>query len=176
MVAWKLGITASVAVRAGVAPQQLVESTIGREWDVEAGYVFEGGSDAERHGGFLTGRWWPARGMRAPSASRFGFEGGASVFDSGPGAHVGLTFEVARFVEGPHASLDRDDDSDGDETIFLGVHFGELAIGVGIDGAWRHVDGRDEWLALGLLTVRLPAAFGVAFVPIWQASSSETGQ
>ena len=163
------------ALRAGVAPQQVFEPALDRAWDVEAGYAFEGAPGARRHGGFLSGRWWPVRGLGAPSASRFGVEGGGSVFDSGPGAHVGVAFEVSRFVRGPHSSLEEDGPDDGGEGAFFGAHYGELAIGVGIDGAWRRVDGRDEWLALGLLTIRLPATVGLMLVPIWRADEHETG-
>ncbi len=157
-------------LRAGVAPQQVIESTLGRAWDVEAGYAFEAAEGDRRHGGFLTGRWWPTRGLDAPQALRFGVEGGGSLFDAGAGAHAGLAFELARFVSGPHTSLDDEPDTmEEAETEFIGAHHGELAVGVGLDAAWRRLDGRDEWLALALLTIRLPATFGLALVPLWGA-------
>ncbi len=115
-----------------------------------------------------------ARRLNSLSALRFGVEGGGSAFANGVGAHAGLSFEVARFTVGPHTSLDEDPhERDADEGEYLGVHVGEISVGVGLDGAWRRLDGQDEWLALAFLTLRLPASFGVALVPIWSSEASE---
>ncbi len=158
-------------LRLGINPLQIFEVQRDRAVDFGLGYAWQGAMDAQhdRPGvhslyGYVAyhpvhldlGYDWALR-VLVHGALEAAFHAGRSTTDVGGGGTAGATVELVSWTDGPV----EDEDA---EPNFIGFAVGEGGVGLTFEAGYHVVGPQAFWSITAGLTVRLPAAAGVAIV------------
>ncbi len=164
-----IGSNRETDLRAGIYPLGVVPDLLERRVDPGIGYVATWGPQGAFNQGVyaeLRAHGWQQRseGRRLPFVLRLAPGGTFEVLRNGSvgwgfGASLGVSFEFAQWVDGSLADV-------GSSGGVIGVGYGEVGFGGGLEASFRHVPGY-TWVGLGLrFRLRTPASAGVLLVPI----------
>ncbi len=172
---------ATVPIRLGLHPLQILEDRHTRQFDFAPGWGFYPTSSGRfMHGPFFEAGWLHPLGFDAEGSGwRWGLNAKghylfADELDSGLGLTLQATIEWTSFVTGPFAECSvrvsndsYDNEPTSAESCSIGVSEGEGGVGLFVETSYAKLGGVDVgWVGGGLL-FRIPASFGIVFVPIW---------
>ena len=178
--------------RLGIFPMGFVPSTLGRKFDVGAGFIFAESplaiawqeerdvaqvevTHAEHTGGFVEEHYWfkVIKPEKSTTAQRFGVVFDAQYFepptagpyrDYGYGGSVGMEFESAMLTTFAF-------EGQVEHGAFVGVASGELGYSINAKVSYHDLGYVDYWSTGVSVAVRFPASAGIFFLPLdWLAN------
>lgn len=164
-----VGVPLEGEFRATVQPLGLFPDLADRAFDVNGGFVGHfGGYNEDRFGATLEGSVYPWHQSWSPqSRARFRVYGAMDAMAPtlrsprwDPGFRGGVGIDWGGFINGaPGFSI-------GPDSSWLGVMYGEWAIGAVLEGGYQRLEQADE-VRMGLgLEVQVPASAGVLLLPL----------
>lgn len=158
---------APVQVRAAVHPLQLFPRLMNRVADVGVGYLLDYGANASVNGGYLEASVNALRSELGGGLGRLSVGGQLRLIKVDPedawGQSVALhlAWEYSSFTDSDFSNATSKGGS-------FGHSYGEVGIGVFLEGAWLRAGTLQGWTATAGLVVRIPAAYGIAYAWIWE--------
>lgn len=155
-----------VQVRAGVHPLSLFPKLIQRRGDFALGYLLDYGTGTTLNGGYLEASVNMLTHELGGGFGRLSARGQARLVYAEPEKAWGqsgalqLAWEYVTFSDSDFESSDANGGA-------VGHSYGEGGIGVYLEGAYLRAGTLHGWTATAGLTIRIPAAYGIAWMWAW---------
>ena len=160
------GVDVPAQVRVGIHPMALFPKLMQRRGDFGVGYLLDYGANATLNGGYLEGTVNLLIHEMGGGYGRLGVRGHARLIHADPNHVWGgsgalqLAWDYATFADADF----NNSNSDGGA---FGHSYGEAGFGFFVEGAYLSAGTLHGWTATAGITVRIPAAYGIAYAWAW---------